>query len=136
MSYDLLVFDPEVAPKPRAEFLEWLKQKNDEPRDVNNPDVLSPKLRAWFMEMINDYPAMNGPLAPEPFPWDDDAVTDYDLGPATIYACFAWSKSDAAGQAVAKLAAKQNVGLYEVSSMTGEVWLPDGSGELVLAHSA
>jgi len=68
MSYDLMVFAPEVAPKGEAAFLEWfrLQTRWGEGHSYHDPEVSTPNLRAWFTEMIQQYPSMNGPLAPQP----------------------------------------------------------------------
>lgn len=45
----------------------------------------------------------------------------------------AWSKAAEAYEAVFNLAAKHGVGVFNVSSVGEEVWLPE-HGKLVLAH--
>ena len=47
MSYDLMVFDPAVAPRERAEFLEWHAQQTqwNEGHSYDDPIVSSPRLR-------------------------------------------------------------------------------------------
>ena len=86
------------------------------------------------MEMIESFPQMNGPFAPEELPEDDAAVTDYSVGTAVIYAAFAWSKAEAAYEAMFALAGKHRVGFFDASSEAASVWLPDGNGGLKLAH--
>ena len=63
-------------------------------------------------------------------------MTDYSVGRTAIYACFAWSKAEAAYATVVRLAAKHGVGFFNVSSSKSEVWLPDGKGGMSLAFSA
>ena len=136
MSYDLLVFAPEHAPTEREAFLAWWDRQAEwsEDHDYENPGVSTPALRAWFMEMIEAFPQMNGPYAPEELPEDDSAVTDYSIGRESIYAAFAWSKVEQAYNRVFALAGKHKVGFFDASSETSAVWLPDGSGGLKLAH--
>jgi len=136
MSYDLLVFAPEKAPKDREAFLTWWGETAEwsEGHSYNDPKVSSPELRAWFLEMIKSYPAMNGPFSSEEFPEDDSTVTDYSVGKEAIYAAFAWSKAEAAYEQVFSLAAKHRLGFFDASSETSAVWLPDGNGELKLVH--
>lgn len=136
MSYDLLVFAPEIAPKEREAFLAWWDETREwsEDHDYDDPKVCTPQLRAWFMEMIESYPAMNGPLSAEELPEDDSTVTDYSVGKEAIYAAFAWSKAESAYEHVFSLAAKHQLGLFDSSSETSAVWLPDGKGSLRLAH--
>jgi hypothetical protein len=136
MSYDLLVFAPEKAPKGREEFLAWWDETSEwcEDHGYDDPKVSSTELQVWFLEMIKTYPAMNGPFSSEEFPEDDSTVTDYSLGKEAIYAAFAWSKAEAAYEQVFSLAAKHQLGFFDASSETAAVWLPDGNGGLKLAH--
>jgi hypothetical protein len=134
MSYDLMVFAPEVAPKGDAAFLDWYRVQTrwGEGHSYHDPEVSTPNLRAWFTEMIQKYPSMNGPLAPQPLPEDDPRLTDYSVGREIIYAAFAWSVAEDAYKTMFTLAAKHNVGFFNVSSDKGEVWRPNGKGGLEL----
>jgi hypothetical protein len=136
MSYDLLVFDAKAAPPERDAFIEWYDAKTEWEDDEEYGDLArcTPELRAWFMEMIQKYPAMNGPLAPQELPEDDSMVTDYSLGQEVIYIAFSWSKAEQAFEDTKAIAAKHGVGFFNVSSDTSDVWLPDGQGGLHLAH--
>ena len=88
------------------------------------------------MEMIQSFPSMNGPHASEDFSGDEATLTDYSVGQSVIYAAFAWSKAELAYEAMFRLAAKHEVGFFNASSDHAEIWLPDGKGGLLLAHSA
>jgi len=138
MSYDLAVFDPEAAPRERAAFIEWYEAQTEweEPHRYNDPVVSTPALRAWFLEMIREFPAMNGPHAARDGDVDDRRRTDYSVGRTLIYAAFAWSQAGPAYEAVFGLAAKHAIGFFDASGETGEVWLPDGRGGLMLAHAS
>jgi len=133
MSYDLMIFAPESAPQGNEAFMEWYEDQTEwaEEHSYNDPAVTTPALRAWFLEMIQSFPAMNGPFASD----DESSVTDYSVGRAVIYAIFAWSKAEQAYQAMFRLAGKHGVGLFNASSDSSEVWLTDGKGGLSLAHS-
>jgi hypothetical protein len=133
MSYDLAVFDPGAAPKDRQEFLEWDKAAQAE--SSYDSEICAPRLRAWFMEMIRVFPAMNGPFAPEELPQDEASMTDYSIGRSVICANFAWSKAELAYDLTFQLAKKHELGVFNVSSPQGEVWLPDGRGGFGIAHS-
>lgn len=136
MSYDLLVFDTKAAPQERDEFLEWYDTQTEwEDEDgYDDPKRSAPALRAWFMEMIQKYPPMNGPFAPQDLPGDDSAVTDYSLGQLVIYMAFSWSKAEQALEDTMALAAKHGLGFFNVSSDTSDVWVPNSQGGLELAH--
>jgi len=55
MSYDLMVFEPSVAPRDRAQFMEWYHQQTQwsEGHGYNDPAVASPALQRWFQDMIS-----------------------------------------------------------------------------------
>lgn len=137
MSYDLMVFATEVAPKDREAFMEWYDQQTEweEEHSYDNPEVSTPALRAWFLDMIQTYPALNGPFSPDTLAEDEASTTDYSVGRSVIYAAFAWSKAEQAYEAMFRLAAKHGVGFFDVSSGSAEVWLPDGKGGLAIPHS-
>jgi hypothetical protein len=68
MSYDILVFDPAHAPREREAFRQWWDEQAEwsEPHPYNDPAFTTPSLRAWFMEMIERFPALSGPYAASP----------------------------------------------------------------------
>jgi hypothetical protein len=137
MSYDLMVFDPSNAPREHADFMRWYGEQTlwNEDHSYNDPAVTSANLHAWFMEIIQSFPPLNGPLSEEELPEDEASATDYSIGRNVIYAAFAWSKVESAYQIVFDLAEKHNVGFFNVSSGDEEVWLPQNdSGKLVLVH--
>lgn len=124
MSYDLMVFEPTVAPRNRNEFMAWYDRQTEwsEDHSYDNPSVSSPKLRAWFLDMLETFPAMNGPYASGNF--DDPKVTDYSVGRDVIYAAFAWSQAELAFKAMVTLASKHGVGFFDVSADDGAVIFP------------
>jgi hypothetical protein len=134
MSYDLMVFDPKSAPPDRDGFMNWYKQQTgwEEGHSYDNPDVSTPELRAWFLEMITIYPPMNGLYQSEDV--DNPKVTDYSVGKTAIYAAFAWSEAESAFKTMFRLAEKHKVGFFDVSSNNGGVWLPDSTGRYVCVH--
>lgn len=129
MSYDLMVFAPEVAPaKKRGPFLDWYDQQSEweEAHDYDDAAVCTPALRAFYKELLLAFP----PLAVE-----DGPGTDFTIGAALIYMSFEWDKVDEAYEAVFRLAGKHAVGFFDVSSDLAETWLPDSKGGLYIAHS-
>jgi hypothetical protein len=134
MSYDLMVFEPEAAPKNHDAFMEWyfaLTKWNDGPYD--DPARTSARLRAWVQEMQRTFPDMNAPEAETHLQGDDGVLSDYTIGRQFVYAGFAWSKATAAAGEAEKLAKLHAVGFFDVSSNGEEVWLPV-NGTLELAH--
>jgi hypothetical protein len=136
MSYDLLVFAADRAPRNREAFLEWWFQTAEwsENHSYDDPQISTPELRAWFMEMIQTFPALNGPFSSQNLPEDEASATEYCFGITAIYACFAWSKAEPAYEHTFRLAGKHQLGFFDASSEKSAVWLPDGNGGLKLAH--
>jgi hypothetical protein len=138
MSYDLMVFELSAAPRERDEFLEWYDQQSEEEEDHNydDPVVTSSALRSWFMEMIGEFPAMNGPYAPDSPDEMETRVADYSVGKSAIYASFSWSEVSAAYEATSRLAAKHKVGFFDASGDRGAVYVPDNFGTLSILHQS
>ena len=125
MSYDLMVFDTSVAPKDRAEFMQWYAQQTEwsEDHSYQEVDVTSEKLQAWFKEMVKDFPPMNGSLASDDD--DDPKVTDHCIAHHVIYSAFSWSVAEEAYYKMRKLAIKHSVGFFDVSGESEEILFPE-----------
>lgn len=130
MSYDLMVFHPAAAPGGREAFLQWYEEETQwtEDHDYLDPVVTTPALRAWFLEMIKTFPAMNGPYA-QPHDFDEDLdshVASYCIGRHCIYVGFSWSVTEEAWRATRALAIKHGVGFFDVSAnpATSEIRFP------------
>src|SRR4051812_12762840 len=140
MSYDLAVFDVDVAP--RDAFGRWFEEQTawDGDRKYDDPGVASQPLRAWLAEMTRWHPSLN-PSAPRPVfdpskerekigrneyvAADDSRVGDYVIGPAVIYVAFGWSQADRASRRAVVLAAKHGVGFFDVSGDGEPIWSAD-----------
>ncbi|TFI57781.1 hypothetical protein E2493_13205 [Sphingomonas parva] len=124
MSYDLMVFDPEAAPREREAFLRWYHEQVqwDEGHSYDDPRVTTPALASWFTEIAEAFPPINGPLASDDY--DNPKLTDYSIGRSVIYAAFTWSQVEAAHLAAESLAAKHGVGFFDVSSDQGDIRFP------------
>lgn len=129
MSYDLMVFDAEAAPKAAAEFIAWYSNVTEwgEGHDYNDPTNTSPALRAWYKDMIGSFPAMNGPDQTDDF--DSVYVTGYSCSKRAIYADFRWDVAEVAHNMVRQLAEKHQIGFFDASG-EGDVFgpLPTGYG--------
>jgi hypothetical protein len=128
MSYDLMVFSQEAAPKTKAEFMAWYDTQTEwaEDHTYDDPTVTTPELRAWLMEMEQTFPDMNGPNATDNH--SSDYETDYCIGRVVIYAGFSWSLTEKAYETAHRLAQKHQVGFYD-PSFEGPILLPE-NGEL------
>ena len=119
MSFDLVLYCKKMAP---AEgFADWF----DEQLDVDGadePDVIfSQSLKSAFLAIIEEFPPMNGPLAPSDDEINDDEalesrLVDYDIKPLMIYASIAWSMAEEATVTFYELAEEHGVGLYNPQS--------------------
>jgi len=132
MSYDLMVFAPEAAPKKRPAFLDWYDEQTEweDEHGYDDPAIATPALRAFCAELAAAFP----PLAADAP--DEAAGTDYTIGRTLVYLSFSdWERIDQAHETVFALAAKHGLGFFDVSSDLAEVWLPDNKGGLRVAHS-
>ncbi|GAA5526094.1 hypothetical protein Maes01_02688 [Microbulbifer aestuariivivens] len=125
MSYDLMVFEPSVAPRQRKAFMEWFAEQTRwaEGHSYRDHAVSSEALQAWFKEMIAYFPPMNGPLASGDV--DNERVTDHCVGKSVIYSAFSWSVAEEAFPVMRELAIKHRVGFFDVSAEDGEILFPD-----------
>ena len=126
MSYDVMVFDPAVAPRGAAAFLQWYDAPTDwnEKHGYDDAAVSVPALQAFFTELAEDFPPMDGPLSDD----EDDRpqVTDYSIGTHVIYASFDDEVAEDAHGQVQILANKHQVGFFDVSG-DGAIVYPDGT---------
>jgi hypothetical protein len=136
VSYDLLVFDPTIPPRDRDGFMKWFEKLAEwgEGHDYNEPIETSDTLRAWFMEMIKEFPAMNGSFATHDY--DNPKVAGCAICRHAIYTDFRWTQIDDAYRATFSLAKKHRLGFYDTSADDGQVWLPDGADGYEIIHGA
>ncbi len=125
MSYDLVVFNQDIAPSNTSAFARWYEEQSEESHDPSELECEA--LQSFFSEIHAEYPAMNGPYASEAI--DNPKLTDYAFGPHSIYMCFAWSQADEAREAVTNLAAQCAVGFYDISDSQGFTWWPPKPGQ-------
>lgn len=125
MSYDLMVFESSSAPRERDAFMAWYRKQAEwsEGHDYQDPKVCPEKLRAWFLEMIEQWPQMNGAHASDD-EIDNPKLTDYSIGKEVVYACFAWSCAEEALGAMRASARKHDIGFFDVSAEKGEIVFP------------
>ncbi|GAA4770744.1 hypothetical protein GCM10023219_16800 [Stakelama sediminis] len=121
MSYDLVVFDPDVAPRERGAFNAWFAAQLEwaEDRDYSDPAGTHANLLRFYQEMRKHYPAMNGPDATQ----DDDEIdrsADYCIGMSFIYATFPWSLAEDIYPVFRNLSVECGVGFYDVSGDEGD----------------
>jgi len=122
-----MAFNPAAAPRSREQFMKWYPDQNEqeEPHSYDNPENTDSPLKAWLVEFMKEFPAMNGPCAAGDDMIDDPHVTDYSMGRDVVYCCFAWSLAEEAYQKMKESTAKHSVGFYNVSADDGEIAFPD-----------
>jgi len=142
LSYDLLVFDPAIAPRDKKEFLVWYRElvKWSEPQIA--PSQMTGNLQQFYDKIRAEFPPMNGPDAvnidaltsPKPVsffgklmgkkqtaPLDEAMVSDYTFCKNAIYITFAWSKANEAYRRTVDTALSAEVGFFNVSGDDGEI---------------
>lgn len=136
MSYDIAVFDPRHELRDRDVFMDWydaVAEWEDE-LDYQDPANATPALQAWYREMIDTFPPMNGP---DRSPMEDEAqwewAADYTIAKDIIYVAFGWPKAEQAYETMHRLAAKHGVGFFDASG-DGAAWFPIAGG-LEIVHS-
>lgn len=122
MSYDLMVFEKSKAPMFYEDFLHWTSLQTEWCDD--SAAGTSERLVAWFMEMKETFPPLNGEFRPSDETIDTDRntenhLTDYSIGADVIYASFVYSAAEEAEHLVPLCAQKHGVGFYD--PQTGEV---------------
>ena len=131
MSYDLAVFDPNIAPKDPSQFKTWFEDQMSSYtiEDYENPESLSLVLKSWFLDMRTHYPPLNPP--DESHDIDDPKLSDYCFCHNLVYVNFARSQSESAYDTMFRLAQKHRIGFFNVSSSPGEVWFPLGGDDYI-----
>jgi hypothetical protein len=126
MSYDIFAFDPDTAPGD-ANMLAWYEKQAEwsESHSYQDPAVTTPKLRAFYREIIKVFPPMSGPDCPDD---DEEADTDYTIGRNILYGAFRWSKYHHAREVFLQLGQVHGVGVCEVSEAGPPSHRPDALG--------
>jgi hypothetical protein len=119
--------------------MDWFHKQTEwtECASYNDPENCTPGLRARLKEMIENFPALNGPLSTlDPFTMDDDETrfADYSVGKSMIYITFLWSEAADAYRLTFGLAKKHRIGFFDVSAGGGQVWIPFGNDGYRCAH--
>ena len=120
MSYDVLVFDPAAVSD--ADFPAWWVEQAtwSENHSYSDPAVTTPELQAFYADIHQQFPNMNGPDAtPDEEgatdPDIEDRLADYSIGTRLIYMAFPWSQAAHALTAVETIALRNGVAVARVS---------------------
>ena len=129
MSYDLMVFNKEVAPKNETNFMEWYENQIQwsENNSFDDLENTSEDLKDWFMDIKNTFPAKIGPFSSDDE--DDPKITDFRIGKNFVQASFDPSQAELAYPTMFMLAGKHKVGFFDKSAKYG-IFFPDKNGSL------
>ncbi|MBW8809545.1 MAG: hypothetical protein JF591_12065 [Lysobacter sp.] len=135
MSYDLMVFDPGVAPRDRSEFLRWYRAQVQwpEPHDYRDPATTCASLAAVYFDMLHEFPNLRA-IDSSGLDEGDLRIAEYSFGYSILYIAFRWPVADAAYSTVRALADKHRVGFFDVTAdYCPQIWFPPQSPD---AHPA
>jgi len=129
MSYDLMVFRPQAASADRSEFIEWYEHQIQwkEDHNYNDPSICSVAMKNWYTEMTRAFPDVNVP-GTDP---GDETAAEYSIGKDIIYVAFSLEVAEKAYSWMKSLAAKHEVGFFDVSADNGDILFPDGTGRFI-----
>ena len=120
MSYDILIFEPDVVTD--EDFPQWWEQVSrwEEPRDYDTTEGSTPAIRAFYRDLIRAFPPFNGPDALSDAELEDREaeglpVADYTIGADYIYIGVGWSDANALVKIVGQMAWTQRLAVAYVS---------------------
>lgn len=127
-----MVFETSAAPRGRKEFMEWYNEQTEwnEDHSYDDHSVSSKALQNFFLEFIEHFPPLNGPLKSSDI--DNPKITDHCIGKNVIYSGFRFSEAEEAFETMRFLSVKHSVGFFDVSSDKGELLFP--GDEDVIQH--
>lgn len=117
MSYDLLAFDPTAVAD--EDFPAWWEEQAgwSEDHSYDDPSVTTPALRAFYGELTQTFPPLDGHTMEE-FDADPDLLarpSSYSIGTSLVYGCFSWSRAGQAQEVFVDLALRHGVAVALVS---------------------
>ena len=120
MSYDILIFEPDVVTD--EDFPQWWEQVSrwEEPRDYDTTEGSTPAIRAFYRDLIRAFPPFNGPDALSDAELEEREeqglpVADYTIGADYIYIGVGWSDANALVKIVGQMAWTQLLAVASVS---------------------
>lgn len=120
MSYDILIFEPDVVTD--EDFPQWWEQVSrwEELRDYDTTEGSTPAIRAFYRDLIRAFPPFNGPDALSDAELEEREakglpVADYTIGADYIYIGVGWSDANALVKIVGQMAWTQRLAVAYVS---------------------
>ena len=120
MSYDILIFEPDVVTD--EDFPQWWDRVSqwEEPRHYDSIERATPAIRSFYRGLVRTFPPFNGPdaLSDEELEEREDKglpVADYTIGADYIYISVGWSDANALVKIVGQMAWTQRLAVAYVS---------------------
>ena len=120
MSYDILIFEPDVVTD--EDFPRWWEQVSrwEEPHEYDTTTGSTQAIRSFYRDLIRVFPPFNGPdaLSDEELEEREDKglpVADYTIGADYIYISVGWSDANALVKIVGQMAWTQRLAVAYVS---------------------
>ena len=134
MSFDLMVFDADIAPKDKKGFREWFEQEAGEqgPESSDLPEICkNDAFRAFYEQMAEVFTPFNGPDAVH-LPENASQLRilrtgEYSFRRHSAYMCFGWPAQDFARAACSTFSKELGLGFYMLSTRYPQVRFPDGT---------
>lgn len=122
MSYDIVAFDPSATTD--SDYPGWYDRQAEwgEEHSYDDAAVTTPGLRAFYTEIIEDFPPMNGPDAPDLESLTLEAegrLAEYSIGSRIIQASCRWPQAQRADELFRELAARHDVAIAWASAPSG-----------------
>lgn len=134
MSFDFMVFDPDIAPRNDEGFHAWFQNEVDDETGTASQDsaiAVTDAIHQWYREMREMFTPSNGPdkveLPTNASPARALRTCEYYFRPRSVYLCFRWPAQDMARAAASTLAKEFGLGYYHVSAQHGQAVFPDGT---------
>ena len=109
MSYDILIFEPDVVTD--EDFPRWWEQVSrwEEPHEYDTTTGSTPAIRSFYRDLIRVFPPFNGPYALTEEELDAREaeglpVADYTIGTDFIFISVGWSDANALVKIVGQMA--------------------------------
>jgi len=133
MSFDLMVFDPDVVPRDKKPFNAWFDQDSADMSQTGGYDsnrAERDEFHRFYEQMREVFTPFNGP---DNVPLPDDAsqirilrTCGYTFQPHSLYMSFRWPAQDFARAACSTFSKELGLGFYHMSSPYPQVRFPDG----------
>ena len=101
MGLNILFFELDKVPHTTRGFLDWVSEVTEwgGDYDFNDPETTSPRLRGFLLDLVKEYPPMNGDYGPSMEERKAKGIenrqeSDYSIAPDCLYADFEFDAID------------------------------------------